>query len=108
MKYEETNTSAERWLILGDKNQKFPTTDLIVNWSGERKTAKGATMPVLILEDNDGEKYVICAWKRDVLECINQYGNDTEQWNAVKFENKNGRMQLVPADMKIIEIPMRS
>lgn len=101
MKYEDTNTSAERWLILSDKNQQFPKNSLTVDWAGERKTQAGKTIPVMILVDEDAEKYVICAWKRDVLACINEYGTDTEQWDCVKFESKAGRMQLVPAGMKV-------
>lgn len=102
MKFEETTTT-ERWLILSDANQKFPTGELIVDWAGERasKTNPEKKNQILILSDEEGNKYTICVWKRDVIECINQYGSDTEQWNGVKFELKNGRMQLVPTDLKV-------
>jgi len=103
MKYEET-TAEKRWLILSDKDQKFPEGNLEVISSEEKKTASGKSMPVLTLQKREtGDIFQICAWKRDVLLCINEYGTDTDSWSDVQFEQKNGRWQLVPAPMQVIE-----
>ena len=89
MKYDETTTES-RWLILNDKEQQFPTDPLEVESASEQKTAAGKTMPVIALVNPEtGEKYRICAWKRDVIACINQYGTDTESWDLVRFEKRN-------------------
>jgi len=103
MKYDAEEQSS-RWLILTDKDQEFPTAKLEVESSEERKTASGKTMPVLhLIDPTSGDKYQICAWKRDVLRCVNEYGADTDSWDMVMFEKKNGRMQLVPAGMNVKE-----
>lgn len=103
MKYEET-TSEKRWLILSDKEQKFPVGNLEVLSCEERTTAGGKTMPVITLSDREtGDTFQICAWKRDVLQCINEYGTNTDSWDDVQFAQKNGRWQLVPASMPLIE-----
>jgi len=103
MKYDEDATTT-RWLILGDKNQTFPSGELIVKEGKDQPTKSGKTMPVLTLEDiRTGDSYQICAWKRDVLECINEFGVDTKSWGNVRFENKNGRMQLLPCKMVVVE-----
>lgn len=101
MKYDDTETTT-RWLILNDKEQQFPTDALEVSSCEERKTQAGKTMPVLTLTHPEtGEKYQVCAWKRDVIRCINEYGTDTDSWSLVKFEQKNGRWMLVPAGMNV-------
>lgn len=102
MEYVE-EIKTERWLILSDKDQKFPTTPLIVVDAREQDTMKGIKMPVLTLEDEDGNKYKMCGWKRDVKNCIDQYGSKTEQWGEVQFTNKNGRWILEPAPMRVKE-----
>lgn len=93
----EAETASERWLILNDKEQNFPTEPMKVLSVEERKTTGGKAMPVMMLEGMEsGEKFLIVAWKRDVKACIEQYGNNPLQWDSVKFAQKNGRYAIVP------------
>lgn len=95
-------TSGERWLILNDKEQEFPTADLEVINLEVRKTQTGKDMPVLTLENPEtGERYQVCAWARDVKAVIAEYGTKPSSWDKVKFERKNGRICLLPAGMKV-------
>lgn len=103
--YDTEENNGERWLILSDKEQAFPTEHLHVESIEERKTQAGKTMPVMTLVGTEsGDKFQICAWKRDVKPCIEQYGNNPEQWDDVTFEKKNGRYQLVPAGLKAVAL----
>jgi len=103
MKFEDTKAE-QRWLILSDKNQKFPVGNLQLTKCEKKKAASGTDITEFTLSHREtGNEFKICAWKRDVLSCIEQYGLDTDSWGDVQFEMKNDRWQLVPAPMLVLE-----
>lgn len=62
--------------------------------------------PSLECEDLDGTKYTLHgAWRRNVLKCVKQWGDEPLQWeNAVITPSKNGRqLELVPVKSVVIE-----
>lgn len=94
------DSTTERWLILSDLEQDFPSEDFTVEEAKEATTNSGKTMPVLILKGiESGDIVRICAWKRDVLACISQYGVNPEQWDKVGFVKKGNRYVLEPKGM---------
>lgn len=103
MGFEYDGDSTEtRWLILSDTDQDFPTEDFTIEEAKETTTHAGKVMPILILKGvESGDTVQICAWKRDVLPCIKQYGGKPEQWDAVGFEKKGKRYVLVPRALKV-------
>lgn len=103
MGFEYTSDStSERWLILSDTSQEWPEEDFTVEEAKEATTSNGKTMPVLILKGcESGDVVRICAWKRDVLDCIKQYGGHPEQWDKVGFKKKNNRYILEPRGMQV-------
>jgi len=105
MGFEYDSDSTEtRWLILSDTEQDFPTEDFTIEEAKETTTHAGKVMPILILKGvESGDTVQICAWKRDVLPCIKQYGGKPEQWDAVGFEKKGKRYVLTPRPLKVRE-----
>ena len=89
---------------MSDKDQDFPEEDFSVEEAKEVTTNGGKTMPVLILKGiGSGDTYRICAWKRDVLACIKEYGGNPTQWDKVGFTKKGNRYVLVPRGMQVKE-----
>lgn len=103
MGFEYTSDSTEnRWLILNDVEQDFPTEEFEVEEAKEVTSQAGKKMPVLVLKGlESGDTVQVCAWKRDVIDCIKQYGGNAEQWDKVAFEKKGRRYILVPRGMKV-------
>ena len=105
MGFEYTSDStSDRWLILSDVEQDMPTEDFKVTEATEKKSQGGKAMPILILKgEESGDVVQICAWKRDVIDCIKQYGGKPETWGKVGFERKGNRYLLKPRETKLVE-----
>lgn len=94
----DSDSNETRWLILSDTEQDFPTESFTVEEAKEQTTHAGKKMPILVLKGNEsGDVVQMCAWKRDVLPCIKQYGGKPESWGEVRFERKGNRYILVPS-----------
>jgi len=82
-KYDTDNLDGGRFILLNEIRQAPPEPPLEVTRAEMRKSSSGGEFPVLILTDADGNEYAVAAWKRDVKECLKQWGAKPDDWGQV-------------------------
>jgi hypothetical protein len=82
VEYDTDGLNGERFIILNDTHQDVPKGELEIVGSEVRTNRDSKQYPVLLLEDTDGNKFQVAAWKRDVRACILQWGGKVPDWIA--------------------------
>lgn len=99
--YSTDNLDGNRYLILSDVEQVMPATRCKVTAAKmETSTSSGKTFPILEMEDEEGNQYRVCAWKRDVTKCLKQWGGvPPTDWGFVSFISAQGgkRYEIAPS-----------
>jgi len=101
---ENIDGNGERYIIMSDIAQAIPRAPLRVTKTELRMGRTGKEYPVLTLQDADGHALACAAWKRDVANCIKQWGKNPKDWGDVEIVVKGKRLELWPCVEQRVEI----
>lgn len=91
-----------RSIRLNEIKQKMPEGRFKVADAKKQKALNSDVQyPILVLQDEDGNRYEVMAWERDVKECGRQWaGTHPTDWGFVEFRlsSTGTRFEIVPAE----------
>jgi hypothetical protein len=96
--FDDEPINRPRWIALNDLNQELPKDRLRVKGGIKMKSKSGKEYPVIIAEDKEGNIYYVMAWKRDLRECIQDWGPDPQNWRYINLSIRNGKIEVIVAN----------
>jgi len=102
--YDIDGIMGYRYIILSDMEQEIPNGPLKVKACEMREAAGGKKYPVLRLEDEDGNEFILSAWKRDVRRCIQEWGGNPLSWGYITLKRGATRIDIFPSEPQPVKV----